>query len=223
MASYGFGRKEQISSRIYHRPTHSRNSLSIDRFCGCVLQRQRPSVDSDRRSFAIATGYLAGIWTHQTSSSQKRQRQTQVSSPQTACGFAGRRCKESSGQPRQFVEGIDQSVVWQKERNRKAYSRDGHWSEDQYLSYGTAQWHDKRPAGSSEPAYSQRLSSARDVAVLDMAVAGFVQLDKGALLAAGRNACDGVGSCKESVGCSGLCFVSGSCQRPSTLGLGRAA
>jgi len=62
MASYGSGREKQVSSRIYHRPTHSRNCPAIDGFGGSVFQRQGPSADSDRRSSALPTGYLAGIW-----------------------------------------------------------------------------------------------------------------------------------------------------------------
>ncbi len=66
-------------------------------------------------------------------------------------------------------------------------------------------------------------SSGRDAAIFDMAVAGLVQLDKSALLVAGRNACDGVGPDQRSMDCFEIYFVSGSCQRPSASGLGRAA
>ncbi len=136
--------------------------------------------------------------------------------------FAGRHCKETSRRQRPFVEGIEQSSVWQKETNRKAYSKAGHWSQDQYFSYGTTQRHNKRTTSSLDKTYSQRLSSGRDAAIFDMAVAGLVQLDKGALLVAGRNTCDGVVSDERSLDCFEIYFVSGSCQRPSTSGLGRA-
>ena len=66
VASYGSGRKQQVSARIDHRPTHSPNSYAIDCFAGGIFQRQKPSADSDRRPFAVSTGYLAGIWTDQT-------------------------------------------------------------------------------------------------------------------------------------------------------------
>ena len=223
LASYGSGRKKQISSRIYYWSTHSRYGSAIDRFGGRIFQRQRPSADSYRRPFAVSTGYPAGIWQHQTLPSQKRQRQTQVSSSQTACGFAGGRGKETSRQQRQFVESIEQSIVWQKEGNYKTNSRPGYWSKDQHIPYGTTQRHDKGPAGSSYPTYPQWFSSGGNAAIFDMAVAGLVQLDKGALFVAGRNACYGVVSERRSMDCFEIYFVSGSCQRHSTSGLGRAA
>jgi hypothetical protein len=37
VASYCSGREKRISARVYPRPAHSRNSLSIDRFGGGVL------------------------------------------------------------------------------------------------------------------------------------------------------------------------------------------
>ena len=107
VASYGSGRKKQVSARIYYWSTHSRYGPAIDRFGSGVFQRQRPSAGSYRRSFAVSTGYPAGVWQYQTLPPQKRQRQTQVSQSQTACGFAGGRGKETSGQQRPFVEGIE--------------------------------------------------------------------------------------------------------------------
>ncbi len=151
---------------------------------------------------------------------KKGQRQTQESSSQTTFGFAGGCSKETSRPPGQFVEGIEQGVVWQKEGNRKAYSKAGHWSQDQYFSYGTTQRHNKRTTSSLDKTYSQRLSSGRCAATFDMAVAGLVQPDKGVLLVAERNACDGVGSGRGSMDCFEICFVSGSCQRPSVSGIG---
>ena len=223
MASYGSGRKKQVSARIYHRPTHSRYSLSTDRFGGCVFQRQRPSADSHRRSSAVSTGYSYCIWTYQTPPTQERQGQTQVSQAQTIAGFSGGCCKEDPRRQRPSVESIEQSSVWQKERNRKAYSKAGHWSQDQYFSYGTTQWYDKRPTSSFDKTYSQRLSSGRDAAVFDMVVAGFVQLDKSALFSAGRNTCDGIVPDEQGLDCFEIYFVSGSCQQLSTSRLGRAA
>jgi len=196
MASYGSGRKKQVPSRIDCRATNTANSFAIDRFCGHIFQGQRPSTDSYRRPSSVPTGNFADIRTGQASPPQKRQRQNKVSTTEATTEFAGGRCKEDSGHQRQFVEGIDQGVVWQKETNRKVYSKARHRPEDQYISHRKTQWHYKRPAGSSCSAYSQRFSSARDVAVFDMAVAGFVQLDKGSLLSAGRDACDGVVSCR---------------------------
>src|SRR4030043_362129 len=151
------------------------------------------------------------------------ERQTQVSPSQTAAGFSGRRGRETSRQQRQLVEGIEQGFVWQKEGYRKTNSRPGYWSKEQHLSYGTTQRHDKGSAGSSYPAYPQWFSSGGNAAVFDMAVAGFVQLDEGALFVAGRNACYGVVSERRSMDCSEICFVSGSRQRPYTYRLGRAA
>lgn len=119
------GPEKQISARIYHRPTHSRNGLSIDRFGGSVFERQRPTADSHRRSSAIPTGDIADIWGHKALPSQKRQRQTQVSPSQAAFGFASGCGKETSRRQRPFVESIEQSIVWQKEGNRKAYSKAG--------------------------------------------------------------------------------------------------
>jgi len=78
-------------------------------------------------------------------------------------------------------------------------------------------------AGSPDKTYSQRLSSGRNAAVFDMAVAGLVQLDKSALFSAGRNTCDGVVSDRQGMDCFAVYFVSGSCQRASESGLGRAA
>ena len=222
MASYGSGREKQVFARIYHWSKNARNCPAIDHFGGCVFERQRPTADSHRRSSAVPTGYLAGIWGHKALPSQKRQRQTQVSPPQVACGFAGGCGKETSRQPGQFVEGIEQGSVWQKEGNRKAYSKARHWSQDQYLSYGTTQRYYKRPAGSLDKTYSQWLSSGGDAAIFDMTVAGLVQLDKSALLVAGRNACDGVVSDGQGLDCFEIYFVSCSCQRPSTSRVGRA-
>jgi hypothetical protein len=39
--------------------------------------------------------------------------------PQPAAGFSGRYSKEASRQQRQLVEGIDQSIVWQKKQIEK--------------------------------------------------------------------------------------------------------
>jgi hypothetical protein len=231
MAAYGFGREKQIFARIYHCSKNARNCCATDCLGSGIFQSmsraqsrgQRPSADSCRRSFAIPTGYLAGIWRYKALPSQKWQRQIQISQAQTTWAIAGRRSKETSRLQRQFVEGIEQSVVWQKETNRKAYSKAGHWSQDQYLSYGTTQRHYKRPTSSLDKTYSQRFSSGRDAAIFDMAVAGFVQLDKAALFVAGRNTCDGVGLDRRDLDCFEIYFVSGSCQRSFTLGLGRAA
>jgi len=223
LASYGSGSKREISSRIYYWSKNTRNCLAIDCFGGCVFEGQRPSTDSYRRPFAISTGYLAGIWRDQTLPSQKWQRQIQVSPSQTACGFAGGRSKETSRQKRQFVEGIEQSIVWQKEGNHKTNSRPVYWSKDQHIPYGTAQWHDKGTAGSSYPTYPQRLSSGGNAAIFDMVVAGLVQLDKGALFVVGRNTCDGVWADQRSMDCFEVYFLSGSCQRLTTSRLGRAA
>ena len=223
MASYGSGREKQVPARIYHRSKNTRNCSAIDRFGGSVFERQRPTADSCRRSSAVSTGYCSSIWRYKALPSQKRQRQAQASQTQTACGFAGGCGKETSRRQRSFVESIEQGVVWQKEGDRKAYSKPGHWPQDQYLSYGTTQRHDKRAASSPDKTYSRRLSSSRDVAIFDMAVAGFVQLDTGALLFAGRNACDGVVFDQRGLDCFEIYFVSGSCQRPCTSGLGRAA
>lgn len=223
MASYGFGREKQVSARIYHCSKNARNGPAIDCFCSCIFERRIPAADSYRRPFAVSAGNLASIWQYKTLPSQERQRQIQASTSQAACEFAGGRGKEASRQQRQFVEGIEQSIVWQKESNRKAYSKAGYRSQDQYISYGTAERHDKRTTSSPDKTYSLRFSSSRDVAVFDMAVAGLVQLDKGALLAAGGNTCDGIVPYRGGLDCFEVYFVSGSCQRLSTFGLGRAA
>src|SRR4030043_108171 len=185
VASYGSGREEQVSSRIAHWATHASDGHALDRLGGDLCQRQAPSADLDRRSSAVPASAPSGFWTDQTPPSQKRQRQTQASPSQTACRFAGGRCEEDTRQSRQFVEGIDRSIVWQKETDRKAYSRPGHRTQDQHLSYGTAQRHDKGPTGSFGSAYPQWLSSGDYAAIFRMAVAGLVQLDQGALLAVG--------------------------------------
>jgi len=51
-----------------------------------------------------------------------------------------------------------------------------------------------------------------------MAVAGLVQLDKGALFVVGQDACDGIVSDGGGLECFEICSVSGSCQRPSGTG-----
>ena len=137
--------------------------------------------DADNLSVAEWMGKdkaIRRLWGYKALPSQKWQRQTQASSSQTTFGFADRSCKKDSRQPRQFVESIDQSIVWQKERNCKTNSRVGYWPEDQHLSYGTTPWHYKRPAGSSGKAYPQRLSSSGDTAVFDMAVVDVYKRNK---------------------------------------------
>ena len=223
VASYGFGCKKQVSARIYHWSKDAGNRFATDCFGWAVCQRQRPTVDSCRRSLALSQGHLADIWRHQTLPPQKRQRQIQASSSQATCGFAGGCGKITSRQPGQFVESLEQSSVWQKVRNRKAYSKTGHWSEDQYFSYGTTQRYDKRSTGSSDKTYSQWFSSARVAAIFDMAVAGFVQLDQSTLLVAGGNPGDGIVSDGRGLDGIEVYSVSGSCQRPSTSRLDRAA
>jgi hypothetical protein len=131
-------------------PRTLRTAMQLTASVAVDSKGKRPSADSDRRSSAISTGHSYGIWTDQTLTSQKWQRQNKTSTFQTACGFADRSCKEDSRQQRQFVENIEQSIVWQKERDRKAYSKAGYRPEDQHISYGTTKWHYKRPAGSPE-------------------------------------------------------------------------
>ena len=77
------------------------------------------------------------------------------------------------------------ALFGKKKQTEKAYSNPGHRTEDQHLSYRTAQWHDKGPTNSLGSAYPQRLPSGDYAAILHMAVARLVQLDKGALLAVG--------------------------------------
>jgi len=216
MASYGFGCKKQISPRIYRWPTYPSDRCAIDRFCGDMFQGQRPSADTYRRSLALPAGNPAGIRRYQTPSPQERQGQIQVSPSQTAFGFAGGCGKETSRQQRQPVEGLGQSVVWQKEGYPRTYSQAGHWLQDQHLSCGTAQRHDKRTAGPPDTTYSCRLPFEADAAIFYMALARFVQLDKGTLLVVGRNTCNGVGADRRGLECIEICFVSGSRQRPST-------
>ena len=110
-----------------------------------------------------------------------------------------------------------------KEGDRKAYSKAGHRPQDQYLSFGTPQWHDKGTTSSPDKTYSRWLPSGADAAIFDMDVARFVQLDQGTLLVVGPNPCDGVGVDRRGLECFEIYSVSGSCQRPSTSRLGRAA
>src|SRR4030043_1492302 len=219
MASYGSGRKKQIPARIHHWSKNSRNSVATDSLGSCAFQRQRPAADTHRRSFAIPSGNPSDIWKYKALPSKKRQRQGQISKAQRTLGFAGGRSKETSRRKRSSGESVEDGVVWQKEGNRKAYTKAGCWSKDQYLSYGTTQRHNQRPASSIDKTYSCRFSSAADAAIFDMAVARLVQLDKGTLLFAGRDTCDGIGFGRRSLECFELYFVSGSCQRPCTSGL----
>ena len=103
VASYGSGREKQVSSGIYHWSTHPSNGNAIDRLGGDLCQGQAPSVDLDRRSSAVPTSYPSGLRADQTPPSQTRQRQTQASSSQAACGVAGRRCEENSGLVQSWV------------------------------------------------------------------------------------------------------------------------
>jgi len=223
MAPYGFGSKKQVSSRIYHWPSYPRYGPAIDRLGSDLFQRQGPSDYSYRRPFAVPSSHPSGFWPDQTPPSQKRQRQTQASRPQAAGGFASGRGEEDSRRPRQFAESIDQGTVRQKETDRKAHSKAGYRPQDQHLSYGTTQRHDKRATSSLDKTYSSWFSFGADAAIFYLVVARFVQLDKGSLLAVGRNTCDGIVSYERGLDCFEICFVSGSCQRPSASGLGRAA
>ena len=223
VASYGSGGKKPVPSRIDHWSKNPRNRFATDRLGGGVCQRQRPAIDSYRRPSAIPSGNPADIWRDQAWPSKKRQRSIQISPAQTTGRFAGRRRQETSRRKRAFAERIEQGVVWQKEGYRKTYTKTGDWSNDQYLSYGTTQRHDPRPAGSFDQTDACRFSFAGNAAILDMAVAGFVQLDKGSLFAHGPNPCDGPGFGRRGLECFEIYFVSSSCQRPCTSGLDRAA
>jgi hypothetical protein len=141
VASYGSGRKEQVPSRIDHWAAHPQYSDAIDRFGGDIFQRKEVSADTYRRSLALSAYTASGIRRYQTLSPQEWQRPTQTFPSQAAHGFAGGRGEEDSRPTRQFVEGIDQGIVWQKKTDRKAHSKSGYRPQDKYFSYRTAQRH----------------------------------------------------------------------------------
>jgi len=223
VASYGSGRKKSFSARFDHWSPNPRYSVGIDGLGRCLFQRQGPTPDFDRRSFAISAGHSYGIWKNPPSPPQKRPRPVQGSPAQTAGKFAGGRCQETARRPGAFAESFEQGIVWQKENHREAYSRAGDWSNDQHLSCGTTQRHHPRSASPADPTNARRFSSGKDAAVFDLAVERFDQLDTRSLCIAGRNAGDGYRAGRRGVDGVEVYFVSGSCQRPSACRLGRTA
>ena len=221
VGSYGVGSCESFCDRFASWSSHSRNRLSIDCIGGCLLSKDIASA-SYRRPFALSCGHSAGFWKDKASpKTQERSWQKMQTSSQAATKFAGWRSQEDSKFQRQTARSYHLCFVWPTQRYRTPHSAIEDWSQDKYFSSGKTQWHIERSANSPGQTNTQRISVGLCVSMVVVALARFVQLDKGASFSEWADTCDVPGSFPEYLDGVEICSLSCSCQRAFARSLGR--
>jgi len=223
VGSYGAGSSKSFCDRFASWPPQLGNCLSIDHIGSCVLYEEI-AFASYRRAFAVSCGYSASLWPDKASpQTQERSWPETQAIPQTTAELAGWCGQEDSKFQRQTAGSYYLCSFWPTQRYRASYSAIEDWQADKYFSSGEAQRYIERSAdkiGQTDPEW---FPTELCVAMVVVALAGFVQLGACSWLSEWADAGDVRRSCTKCVDGIEIYSLPCSCQRPDAPSLGRAA
>jgi len=206
--SRGSGIGKPVCDRPAGGSSHPGNGRTACRVGGVVLQRGSPAYP-DGRAFALSESHFAGIRPYKVSATKARPGTKVQARTQAAAGVACGGGTETAGRQRQPAQGQHPCFVWQAQRYPQKNQEIAHRQDCQHLAHRTAQRDYALPtAGQTCQTKPQRLAANRATAMVDVAVAGRLQLDARAWLAGWPMPRDGARTGTACVVDARLCAIS---------------